>query len=103
MNDEIFLRCKCVYQLHWVEPIAVENGLAVTPFVWSDCSLSADRFVITHIPTGLKLGDGRFTRNEALTMLTKIAPLTDWGEVRSGDSSLDGLRDKIQAVIEGKL
>jgi hypothetical protein len=96
--EEIFVRTKCSRQLHWVEPLEVRAGLAITPWVNSDCSLCVDRFVITHIPSGRKVTEHyTLTEPQARAVLSRLADLClDWEAVTGDDREL---QESVRAVL----
>src|SRR5438093_8624693 len=76
--DEIWIDCRSTHQGHWVRPLAVCRGLAITAHLNWDCSFSAETVVVTHMTSGVRLTRGlsRLSAEQLLSVLTALDE--DW-------------------------
>ena len=80
-----------------IDALVVAPGLAVDG--WGRRNLSGDsRWIITHIPSGLRVLDPFRLRREAKAMALRLAELTDWSAFTE-QSIPAGLKEKVGELV----
>lgn len=98
MNTPIWINCDSPHQGHWVEPNQVRDGLAITNAVDSTGDLLGLMFSITHVPSGLRIGDS-YESDIADRLLAALLPLTDWTKSRDEILVVQGLEAAVERVL----
>jgi hypothetical protein len=60
------VKVNCIHHgSHEVEPVIIEGGLAITPWLKIDCTFAPDRYAVTHIASGARIGHRALTLDNA--------------------------------------
>jgi hypothetical protein len=75
-------------------------GYYVIPGYCYDDRQQDDRFILTHLPTGLQFGFWLFSEEHVHQMIERIAPLTDWSRNQEELQAEAGFPDLVREILQ---